>query len=276
MMQDSSKPQTNADTATRQNEHQLSDSAVSHFREANVGEANELDVNIIPTDSSTDLSVAITDRLGAAIPADTLLLNDLLVDVDLKWQIHNCKLSEQRLTQDAPLAFLYHYDSLADEIKAATPLTPDLLKRFNEPMQADTAAELLGLPVHSIAIPWQVKVVGTLVMFSEPLQLAVRLRFTNSAKALEPIYTTDKAQALTQAMQSWHFFGDVFILNRGNQSIAIAPSDASGAQQALMLLQPSTDYQFVPPPYSVALLTELDAHKAELPQLDAAVQQRIS
>lgn len=211
----------------------------------------------------------------AAIPADAVLLNEMLVDADLKWQIHNCKLIEQTVTQEATLPFLYHYDTLADELKASHPLTPKLLARFNEPMTVATATELLGLPVGAIATPWQVKIIGTLVMFSESLQVAVRLRFTNSAKALEPIYTTDKADALTQAMQSWHFFGDVFVLNRGSKPLAIASLHATDQDNEIMLLPKSEQYQFVPPVYAVALLTELDTHKDRLPQLDEAVQLRI-
>ena len=259
----------------------------------------------IPSTMTTPNTVANT------LPVNTLLLNELIIDSAINWQVHNCKINEQTVTQEAPLPFLYHYDTLSDELKAANPLTPQLLLRFNEPMSAAKAAELLHLPADSIPAPWQVKVIGTLVMFCESLQVAVRLRFTNSAKNLDPIYTTDKSQALTLAMHNWHFFGDVFVLNKSTIPIGIAPTDtltdtvsdeialsdahlntadmkSQDSNQAggtanvetrlapILLLERNQSYQFIAPLYSVALLSELDAHKSALPQLNTAVQARLS
>ena len=252
-------------------------------------------------------TMTILDSVANTLPANTLLLNELIIDSTVNWQVYNCKINEQTVTQEALLPFLYHYDTLSDELKAAHPLTPQLLLRFNEPMSAAAAAELLNLPVDSIPAPWQVKVIGTLVMFCESLQVAVRLRFTNSAKNLDPIYTADKSQALTLAMQNWHFFGDVFVLNKSTIPIGIAPTDTlSDAQRntahanaqdsnksmnqgeiagaadidarlaPILLLERDQSYQFIAPLYSVALLSELDAHKSALPQLDSAVQARLS
>lgn len=255
--------------------------------------------------------MTISDTVANTLPDNTLLLNELIIDSTVNWQVHNCKINEQIVTQEAPLPFLYHYDTLSDELKAAHPLTPSLLLRFNEPMSAAAAAELLHLPTDSIPAPWQVKVIGTLVMFCESLQVAVRLRFTNSAKDLDPIYTADKSQALTLAMHNWHFFGDVFVLNKSTVPIGIAPADtlsevvssstvsseiALGDAQLntvqnsnqgdiadtearlapILLLERDQSYQFIAPLYSVALLSELDAHKSALPQLDTAVQARLS
>lgn len=249
-----------------------------------------------------------SDAVANPLPPNTLLLNDLLVDSSLNWQVHNCKINEQTVTQDAPLPFLYHYDTLSEDLKAAHPLTPPLLARFNDPMSATAAAALLQLPADTITAPWQVKIIGTLVLFCESLQVAVRLRFTNSAKALDPIYTSDKAQAVTIAMRDWHFFGDVFVLNKCSKPIAVLSAEtfASSPTQTtsdatlnnedspvnsadslstdiidasyppVMLLPRDQSYQFVPPLYSVALLSELETHKATLPELDKAIQARIS
>ncbi|CAM4103340.1 hypothetical protein PSAR109036_09295 [Psychrobacter arenosus] len=254
--------------------------------------------------------------LSAPIPANTLWLNDLLIDASLKWQVHNCKITDETVTQDATLPFLYHYDTLSADLKAAHPLTPALLKRFNEPMSAAAAAQLLQLPSDTIPAPWQVKIIGTLVLFSESLQIAVRLRFTNSAKALEPVYVSDKAQAVTQAMQTWHFFSDVFVLNKCAKPIGVLPAEAYAStlntesqarsqdvneitvagnvtemasdlgtdtdseatllQETALLLPRDSQYQHLQPQYAVALLSELEAHKAELPELDKAIQARIA
>ena len=266
-------------------------------------------------------------NLSGPIPANTLWLNELLIDASAKWQVHNCKITDQTVTQEATLPFLYHYDTLSADLKAAHPLTPALLKRFNEPMTAAAAAQLLQLPSDTIPAPWQVKVIGTLVLFSESLQIAIRLRFTNSAKALEPIYVSDRDQAVTQAMQNWHFFSDVFVLNKGATPIGVLPSEAyvstllsedlgklaglehqSSAQtikasnesaeavsdtaaaetvihagntelallqQSALLLPRAQHYQHLQPQYAVALLSELEAHKAALPELDKAIQARM-
>jgi len=278
-----------------------------------------------------------------SIPTNTLWLNELLIDASIKWQVHNCKITDDTVTQDATLPFLYHYDTLSADLKAAHPLTPALLKRFNEPMSAAEAAHLLQLPVATIPAPWQVKVIGTLVLFSESLQIAVRLRFTNTAKALEPIYISDKTQAVAQAMQTWHFFSDVFVLNKCAKPIGVLPAesyastlivandadrqtaaidpatiatettnntetihdssrfshnansvanvnstnsasnDATGLlderallQNTALLLPRENQYQHLQPRYAVALLSELEAHKADLPELDKAIQARIA
>lgn len=258
----------------------------------------------IPTNDPvtvTQLADGIVPLAPAAsqLPSDTLLLNDLIVDSSLKWQIHNCKITDQTLTQEATLPFLYHYDTLSDELKSVHPLTPPLLMRFNEPMTAQKATEVLNLPKGSIPTPWQVKIVGTLVMFCESLQIAVRLRFTNSSKALEPIYTSDESQALIKAMESWHFFGDVFVLNKCPKPLAVASTDTAAmtnddiasdplsetpvasAQETtphdngIILIAKSDQYQFLTPTFAVALLTELETHKMSLPQIDDAVQQRL-
>lgn len=267
-------------------------------------------------------------NLSGPIPANTLWLNELLIDASGKWQVHNCKITDQTVTQEATLPFLYHYDTLNTDLKAAYPLTPALLKRFNEPMTAAAAAQLLQLPIDTIPAPWQVKIIGTLVLFSESLQIAVRLRFTNSAKALEPIYVSDHDQAVTQAMQNWHFFSDVFVLNKCAKPIGVLPAEAYVSpllsdrsedlgglenqvssqviktsndspegvtdtaadeplthavnsesallQQSALLLPRANHYQHLQPQYAVAILSELEAHKAALAELNKAIQARIA
>ena len=221
------------------------------------------------------------------LPDDALVLNEIIINPDYKWQVYNCKIVEQTVTQEAHLPFIYHYDTLSDELKSAHPLTPALLMRFNEPMSAADAAQLLALPIGTITAPWQVKVIGTLVLFCESLQVAVRLRFTNTAKALEPIYIADKKQAWTQAMRSWHFFGEVFVLNKYSKPLAVLPvetlstkagtdTDASLAPNEIVKILPQDpSYQLLPSIYGVAILSELDTNKTALPQLNEAIQARL-
>ena len=62
-----------------------------------------------------------------SIEPSALILAEALSDKTIGWKIHNCKITKKTVTQDLPLPFLYHYDSLNDAIKQANPLTPALL-----------------------------------------------------------------------------------------------------------------------------------------------------
>ena len=64
------------------------------------------------------------------IAPNAIILAHVLTDKAISWHIHNCKISQKTVTQDLPLPFLYHYDSLEDAIKQAHPLTPKLLAQF--------------------------------------------------------------------------------------------------------------------------------------------------
>jgi hypothetical protein len=162
----------------------------------------EADNDITASDSSNELQAATLDNNKAiVIDPNAIILAEALTDKAISWRIHNCKISKKTVTQDMPMQFLYHYDSLADSIKQAYPLTPTLLAQFNVPMTADKAAKLIGIDAALLTSPWHVKVTGSLVVFSEALQLAVRLHWTNTGKATEQLYTKDTADALITAFK---------------------------------------------------------------------------
>lgn len=204
-----------------------------------------------------------------SLDSNSLILNQIIVDASTHWQIHNCKIIDKTLTQSEKLPFIYHYDALDEEIKSLHPLEGQLLKQFQTPMFANEAAQHLHLSEDLIKIPWQIKVTGTLVMFCETLQIALRLKFTNTAKQRDPVYTEAKEDALLLSMKKWHFYGNVFVLNKNSRPLIIMLEDE------WMSIPRLDDYQALPASYSAATLALLEAHIDTLPQLDEAIKIRL-
>ena len=183
-----------------------------------------------------------------------LILQTALTDPDITWQVHNCKISEQTVKQDGKLPLMYHYDALPDEVKTTHLLSADLLKQFSTPMTAQDVADKLSVDATLIPSPWFVKFVGTAVLFCEQLQLAIRLKFTNTAKDLDPIYCASKTDAMKIAVQDWHCFGEVFVLNKSSDVLTILDLDDNPFE-----LEPMPSYQQLPTAQSIAILTLIDA-----------------
>ncbi len=209
------------------------------------------------------------------IAPNTIILAEALTDTAISWRIHNCKVSEKTVTQDKPLPFLYHYDSLDDAIKQANPLTPKLLAQFNTPMTANVAAKLIGIDEGLIASPWHVKVIGSLVVFSEALQLAVRLHWTNTGKATQQVYTKDADDAMTAAFKDWQFFGRVDVLYKNDKQALVSIDEQNTSDEPLLTIDASTDYQQLLPTHALAIISKLEADKAELPWFETAILERV-
>lgn len=221
--------------------------------------------------SSSDAKATITT---AHISPSALNVSQALIEPSYQWRIHNCKLSEKMVTQEATLPFLYHYDRLGDDIKQKHPLTPQLLAKFNTPMSSEAAAQLIGVDTALIAKPWHVKVIGSLVVFSEALQLAVRLHWSNTGQQSEPIYTKTKDDALLAAFKDWQFFGRVDVLYK-NANQALISLDDSQSQDAVLTILPANEYQKLPPMHALAVLNTLEENKAKLPWFETAILARI-
>ena len=214
------------------------------------------------------------------IAPNAIILAEALTDKSIHWQIHNCKIIKKTVTQDLPLPFLYHYDSLEDAVKQANPLTPALLAQFNTPMTADAAAKLMGINEGLLASPWHVKVIGSLVVFSEALQLAVRLHWTNTGKDTQQIYTKDAADAITAAFKDWQFFGRVDILYKNDKQTLVSVDEQPSKTQtqpsdALLTIEPSRDYQQLVANHALSVIIKLEADKVDLPWFDKAILERL-
>ena len=207
---------------------------------------------------------------------NAIILAEALSDKAISWRIHNCKISKKTITQDMPLPFLYHYDSLDDSIKQTYPLTPSLLAQFNTPMTANEAAKLMGIDKALITSPWHVKVVGSLVVFSEALQLAVRLHWTNTGKDTQQIYTKDEADALTAAFKEWQFFGRIDVLYKNAKQTLISIDEQAEADKQILTIDASSDYQFLPATHALVVIAKLEADKGELPWFESAILERLA
>jgi len=214
------------------------------------------------------------------IDPNAIILAEALTDKTISWQIHNCKIIKKTITQDLPLPFLYHYDSLDDAIKQTHPLTPELLVKFNAPMLAHEAARLIGIDEVLLTSPWHVKIIGSLVVFSEALQMAVRLHWTNTGKETQQVYTKDAADAIAAAFEDWQFFGRVDVLYKNNKQTLISvdeqnPNTQELPAESLLTIEASGDYQQLLATHALAAIVKLEANKAELPWFDKAILERI-
>lgn len=221
-----------------------------------------------------------SENTTQTIDPNAIILAEALTDKAISWQIHNCKIIKKTVTQDLPLPFLYHYDSLDDTIKQAHPLTPELLTQFNTPMSAQEAANLIGINQELLTNPWHVKVIGSLVVFSESLQLAVRLHWTNTGKETQQVYTKDAADAITAAFKDWQFFGRVDVLYKNNKQTLISideqnPSTPALPTESLLTIGASSDYQQLLATHALAAIVKLEADKADLPWFDTAILARL-
>ncbi len=213
--------------------------------------------------------------INQKIDPNAIILAEVLTDKAISWRIHNCKVSEKIITQDLPLPLLYHYDSLEDAIKQAYPLTPKLLAQFNILMTANEAAKLIGINKESITQPWQVKATGSLVVFSETLQLAVRLHWTNTGKATQQIYTQKETDAMAAAFKEWHFFGRIDVLYKNNKQALISIDEESLDDQPFITFMASSDYQYLPATHALTVIAKLEANKSELPWFETAILERV-
>lgn len=211
----------------------------------------------------------------SSIEPNAIILAEALTDKTISWRIHNCKISKKIMTQDMPLPFLYHYDSLDDSIKQTYPLTPALLAQFNTPMTANEAAKLIGIDKALITSPWHVKVIGSLVVFSEALQLAVRLHWTNTGKDTQQIYTKDEADALTAAFKEWQFFGRIDVLYKNTKQTLISIDEQAENNKQLLTIAAIPDYQFLPAPHALVVIAKLETDKADLPWFESAILEHL-
>ena len=250
-----------------------------------------MDLPTLPTQTNMDNTTATLDNQEEhsdiesesgtqTIDPNAIILAEALTDKAISWQIHNCKIIKKTVTQDLPLPFLYHYDSLDDAIKQTHPLTPELLLQFNTPMSAHEAAKLIGIDEELLTSPWHVKIIGSLVVFSEALQLAVRLHWTNTGKETQQVYIKDAADAIIAAFKDWQFFGRVDVLYKNNKQILISideqnPNTQALPAESLLTIEAIGDYQQLLATHALAAIVKLEADKADLPWFDKAILERI-
>ena len=228
-----------------------------------------------PLSSHEAQEPSLDPNLSTPVASNIIVLAHTLKDTAISWRIHNCKISEKTVTQDQPLPFLYHYDSLEDSIKEAHPLTPQLLAQFNTSMSAHEAAKLIGIDSQLLRNPWHVKVVGSLVVFSEALQLAVRLHWTNTGKSAQQLYTKTAEEALMAAFKEWQFFGRIDVLYKNDQQTLITFDEQAENDEQIRAIPTGADYQQLPAAHALPIIAALEADKAQLPWFETAILARL-
>ncbi len=208
-------------------------------------------------------------------------LSELLLDDSHAWRIHNCKLIKKSCHREGTLPFIYHYDRLSTELKKEFQLTGQLLINFNKPMTAKQACQLIGIDKKNIASPIFIKITGSIVVVCEPLQLAIRLHWSNTSKNEDAIYCQDEQQAIAQAIQKWQFIGRVdtlYKLKQDNAPTIIGGYDelASSLADGQYPLPISDNYQLMPYKFSCDLLTKLNDNLHQLAWIKQTIVERLN
>ncbi|ELA08422.1 hypothetical protein MOMA_07671 [Moraxella macacae 0408225] len=195
---------------------------------------------------------------------------DFIADTIMDWQIHRCQVTHALIGQHEPMKLIYHYEQLADEIKAQNPLNGALLKRFDDVMTREDFAELLKIDINKIAKPYQLKFEGKLVVFCQNPEVALRLHWTNTLKNFELLHIQhdDLQNALQNVKNSmfkhWQLVGEVdFISKQSNVTFQVVGkpigtqqadrADLGDALQNVVLWQQSSSQRFLPLPSVIAL-----------------------
>ena len=142
-------------------------------------------------------------------------------------------------------------------------------------MTTTAAAALIGIDDGLLASPWHVKIIGSLVVFSETLQLAVRLHWTNTGKSTEQLYTKSAEEAVTAAFKDWQFFGRIDVLYKDNKKTLVSIDEHNEANAPLLTIDAVADYQQLPATHALVVIAKLEADKTELPWFELAILERL-
>ncbi|PID37499.1 MAG: hypothetical protein CR966_01405 [Pseudomonadales bacterium] len=234
-------------------------------------------INPIPTNSTAETEPQAFE------------LAELILDNNQPWKVHNCKLLKRECSHQGTLPFIYHYDKLADHLKHEHPLKGQLLANFNA--------------TDSITNPKFVKITGAIVIYHEPLQLAVRLHWSNTSKSADEIYCDTDAEAIKLSMENWLFIGRIDTLYKQNKPKLLvyddewqdfsnngvgATSDTKNAENVATesttdnktahgqyMLANSDGYQPMPHNFSVSLIAQLHDNQYVQESLDDKLDSKL-
>lgn len=175
-----------------------------------------------------------------------------------QWQVHRCQVSEVLISQEQPMKLIYHYETLSDVVKLQHPLNGELLHSFDQLMNREQFAQLLGIKTAQVAKPWQLKFVGKIVIFHQHPDIALRLRWRNTMKVFEPIYTASGlAAAIDQAFSHWHIDEPLEIVHKNTTLQLCYPVGDTEPPQSL----PHTaQFEALPPALSGWVADYLQKH----------------
>lgn len=223
----------------------------------------------VPTDTTKPNNISLTKA------NNELELSAFILDDTQPWQIHNCKIISKSCNKHGTLPFLYHYDRLPDEIKHSHPLQGNLLANFNTQMTAEQACQLIGVNKDNISQPWFVKIMGSVVIYHEPMQLALKLNWSNTNKQFDSIYCQTKQQAIETALTDWQFVNSIDVLyKKQTNTFTVFDEQATSIEHAKYIISQSASYERMPANFAISLIQELHNSVNELNWIDNAIQER--
>jgi len=163
------------------------------------------------------------------------------------------------------MKFIYHYEYLSDLLKLQHPLNGQLLASFDRLLTREQFAQMLGIHLHQVVNPWQIKFAGKLVVFYQHPDIALRLHWVNTSKAFEPIYLQSKLSqaeslpyAIDNAFTNWQITG-VEIIQKNPQVELVYDSDDTNGNGVQSIL-PSTQFVPVPKPLANWMMAYFQSH----------------
>ncbi|MDO4895850.1 MAG: hypothetical protein Q3971_00695 [Moraxella sp.] len=192
---------------------------------------------------------------------DTFILQELITD-DLPFRVHNVKIDTLICQKDLPMMFLAHYDRLDDNLKAQKPLG-EFFYHMNDLVTASQACQILGLPQGVFTPATHIKISGSVVIVLDDFPLALHLRFTNTAKDHQAIFSQDDPSALIlQEAGRFLLSGNVNVLHK-NPTKTLVSIDLSDDE---FIINPSDTYTRLPNSHALATTQILNTLNAKSPQ----------
>lgn len=187
----------------------------------------------------------------------------LITDTMPQWKVHRCQVTDGVISQHLPMKFIYHYEYLSDLLKLQHPLNGQLLASFDRLLTREQFAQMLGIHLHQVVNPWQIKFAGKLVVFYQQPDIALRLHWVNTSKTFEPIHLSSKLSqtealpyAIDNAFTNWQITGLEIILKNPQVELVYDSDETNGTQSIL----PSTQFVPVPTPLAHWMMAYFQSH----------------
>ena len=220
---------------------------------------------VTQTDANTQTIDSTLDNQTKTKNNTIIDLLALITDTMPQWKVHRCQVTDGVISQHLPMKFIYHYEYLSDLLKLQHPLNGQLLASFDRLLTREQFAQMLGIHLHQVVNPWQIKFAGKLVVFYQHPDIALRLHWVNTIKTFEPIYLQSKLSqaeslpyAIDNAFTNWQITG-VEIIQKNPQVELVYDSDDTNGNGVQSIL-PSTQFVPVPKPLANWMMAYFQSH----------------
>ena len=220
---------------------------------------------VTQTDANTQTIDSTLDNQTKTKNNTIIDLLALITDTMPQWKVHRCQVTDGVISQHRPMKFIYHYEYLSDLLKLQHPLNGQLLASFDRLLTREQFAQMLGIHLHQVVNPWQIKFAGKLVVFYQHPDIALRLHWVNTIKTFEPIYLQSKLSqaeslpyAIDNAFTNWQITG-VEIIQKNPQVELVYDSDDTNGNGVQSIL-PSTQFVPVPKPLANWMMAYFQSH----------------